>query len=67
MDTDVIAHGNLDFSPTHIETNVLGEEGEEVGTETLISDGVRMVAVYVVHKKTLNNAERWIIQDEIYD
>ena len=66
MDIDVIAHGNLDFTPTNIETNVLGEEGEEVGTETLISDGVRMVAVYVLHKKTLNNAERWIIYNEIY-
>ena len=50
MDSDVIFHGNLDFTPKYI--------FEEKNGTTTVTDGERLILIYVIHKKTLNNAHQ---------
>ena len=49
MNSDAVSHENLDFDSDQ----VFSEEKED--GSVLISNGVRLVVVYVIHKKTLNN------------
>ncbi len=56
MDTDVLAHGNLDFSPDKI----IQEEDDQY----VMTDGVRTVAIYVIHKNVLNAVEQMCSLDE---
>lgn len=50
MDSDVIAHGNFDFSGTQ-----LIQINEDGSVEYNL--GKRIVLIYVIHKNFLNNAE----------
>ena len=49
----MIAHGNLDFTPTQVTVSPTSE-----GMSALFSDGIRMVVVYVIHKRMVNNVEQ---------
>ena len=51
IDSNAISHENLDFDPDQ----VFSEERKD--GSVLISNGIRLVVVYVIHKKTLNNAK----------
>ena len=51
MDSDAISHRNLDFDPDQ----VFSEERKD--GSVLISNGVRLVIVYIIHKKILNNVK----------
>ncbi len=50
MDTDVLTHENLDFSPDKI----IQEEDDQY----VMTDGVKTVAIYVIHKNVLNAVEQ---------
>ena len=49
MNSDAVSHGNLDFDLDQ----VFSEERKDCSV--LISNGVRLMVVYVIYKKTLNN------------
>ncbi len=56
MDTNVLAHRNLDFSSDKI----IQEEDDQY----VMIDGVRTVAIYVIHKNVLNTIEQMCSLDE---
>ena len=49
MDTDVLFHGNFNFIPNKIRQKKNGS--------WVFTDGVRLVAIYLIHKNFLNAVE----------
>ena len=52
IDSDAVFYGNLDFDLDQVFSK------EKKDGFVLISNGVKLVVVYVIHKKTLNNAKQ---------
>ncbi len=50
MDTDVLYHGNLDFTPDEVSIEKDGS--------VLINCGERVVLIYLIHKNVLNAVDQ---------